>query len=133
MSYKATKVSNAPVSRAEKFQTFEDLEVYKAGREFRKAVYGVSRSLPDFDKYDLGRQIRRASVSLTNNMAEGHGCYHYSDQIRFLLHSRGSLQELVDDLNVCLDENYLSSDDIAKLKERACGVLTLINGYLRYL
>ena len=133
MSYKVTKESNAPVSRAEKFQTFEDLEVYKAAREFRKAMYAVSRRLPDFEKHDLGRQIRRASVSLTNNMAEAHGRYHYPDQIRFFLHSRGSLQELVDDLNVCLDENYLSSDDIAKLKERASGVLTLVNGYLRYL
>jgi len=133
MNYKVTKESNAPVSRAEKFQTFEDLEVYKAAREFRKAMYAVSRRLPDFEKYELGAQIRRASVSLTNNMAEGHGRYHYPDQIRFFLHSRGSLQELVDDLNVCLDENYLSSDDIAKLKERASGVFTLVNGYLRYL
>ena len=133
MNYKVTKESNAPVSRAEKFQTFEDLEVYKAAREFRKAMYAVSRRLPDFEKYELGAQIRRASVSLTNNMAEGHGRYHYPDQIRFFLHSRGSLQELVDDLNVCLDENYLSSDDIAKLKERASGVLALVNGYLRYL
>src|SRR5437868_14199580 len=88
MSYKVTKVSNAPVSRAEKFQTFEDLEVYKAAREFRKAMYAVSRHLPDFEKHDLGRQIRRAPVSLTNNMAEGHGRYHYPDQIRFFLHSR---------------------------------------------
>jgi four helix bundle protein len=46
------------------------LEVYKAAREFRKAMYAVSRRLPDFEKYDLGRQIRRASVSLTNNVAE---------------------------------------------------------------
>jgi four helix bundle protein len=115
------------------FQTFEDLEVYKAAREFRKAMYAVNRRLPDFEKYELGSQIRRASVSLTNNVAEGHGRFHYPDQIRFFLHSRGSLEELVDDLNVCLDENYLSSDEVAKLKEQACGVLILINGYLRYL
>jgi hypothetical protein len=43
------------------------------------------------------------------------------------------VEELVDDLNVCLDEKYLSSDEVAKLKEQACGVLILINGYLRYL
>ena len=72
-------------------------------------------------------------MSLTNNMAEGHGRYHYPDQIRFFLHSRGSLEELVDDLNVCLDENYLSSNDVTKLKEQAAEVLLLINGYLRYL
>jgi len=133
MSYKVTKASNASISRAERFQTFEDLEVYKAAREFRKAMYAVSRLLPDFEKYELGSQIRRASVSLTNNMAEGHGRFHYPDQIRFFLHSRGSLEELVDDLNVCLDENYLSSAEAAKLKQQAWDVLALINGYLRYL
>ena len=130
MSYKVTKTEEA--SR-EKFQTFEDLEVYKAAREFRKAMYAMTRRLPDFEKYDLASQIRRASVSLTNNMAEGHGRYHYPDQIRFFLHSRGSLEELVDDLNVCLDENYVSSDEVAKRKEEARSVLALINGYLRYL
>jgi four helix bundle protein len=96
-------------------------------------MYATTRRLPDFEKYDLASQIRRAAVSLTNNMAEGHGRYHYPDQIRFFLHSRGSLEELMDDLNICLDENYISSNDVAKLKEQALGVLNLINGYLRYL
>ena len=129
MSYNVTKAEASP----EKFQTFEDLEVYKAAREFRKAMYVVTRRLPDFEKYDLASQIRRASVSLTNNMAEGHGRYHYPDQIRFFLHSRGSLEELVDDLNVCLDVSYLSVDQGTQLKEQASAVLALINGYLRYL
>ena len=144
MSYKVTKGRIAklehPVAPQVRdndgkrgFQTFEDLEVYKAAREFRKAMYAVNRRLPDFEKYELGSQIRRASVSLTNNMAEGHGRFHYPDQIRFFLHSRGSLEELVDDLNICFDEKYLSSDEVAKLKEQARGVLILINGYLRYL
>jgi four helix bundle protein len=93
----------------------------------------VSRSLPDFEKYDLVSQIRRAAVSRTNNIAEGHGRFHYPDQIRFILHSRGSLEELVDDLNVCLDENYVSSGEVGILKEQAHGVLNLINGYLRFL
>ena len=128
MSYKVTKTDGRDA-----FQTFEDLEVYKAAREFRKAMYAVNRRLPNFEKFELGSQIRRASVSLTNNMAEGHGRFHYPDQIRFFLHSRGSLEELVDDLNVCLDENYLSGDEVTKLKEQARGVLLLLNGYLRYL
>src|SRR5437870_10163880 len=133
MSYNGTKTKSASSTFVEKFQTFGDLEVYKAAREFRKAIYAVSRRLPDFEKYELGRQIRRASASLTNNMAEGHGRFHYPDQIRFFLHSRASLEELVDDLNVCFDEEYLPADEIAKLKDQARGVLILINGYLRYL
>jgi hypothetical protein len=40
---------------------------------------------------------------------------------------------LADDLEVCLDENYVSSDEVAKRKEEARSVLALINGYLRYL
>src|SRR6266566_2002209 len=144
MSYKVTKDriakrENAATAQVHAddgkrgFQTFEDLEVYKVAREFRKAMYAVNRRLPDFEKYELGSQIRRASASLTNNMAEGHGRFHYPDQIRFFLHSRGSLEELVDDLNVCIDENCLSDDKVMKLKGQARGVLLLINGYLRYL
>jgi four helix bundle protein len=143
MGYKVTKGRLAKPAHPETqvseeggkrgFQTFEDLEVYKAAREFRKAMYAVNRRLPDFEKYELGSQIRRAAVSLTNNMAEGHGRFHYPDQIRFFLHSRGSLEELVDDLNVCVDENYLPSEEVKTLKEQARGVLILINGYLRYL
>src|SRR5437762_14046630 len=139
MSYKVTKESTSKreLGRSEKdksaFQTFEDLEVYQVAREFRKAIYAVTHSLPEFEKYDLASQIRRAAVSLTNNMADGHGRYHYPDQIRFFLHSRGSLEELVDDLNVCLDENYLSIDEGTKSKAQASAGLALTNGYLRYL
>ena len=129
MSYKVTKER----ASSDKFQTFEDLEVYKIARQFRKTMYAVNRRLPDFEKYELGSQIRRASVSLTNNMAEGHGRFHYPDQIRFFLHSRGSLEELIDDLNICLDERYLPGDEVTTLKEQARSVLILINGYLRYL
>ncbi len=133
MGYKVTKGNSPTPTTANTFQTFEDLEVYKAAREFRKAMYAVSQCLPDFEKYDLRRQIRRAAVSLTNNMAERHGRFHYPDQIRFFLHSRGSLEELVDDLNVCLDESYVSDEQVEKLKEQARGVLILINGYLCHL
>ena len=115
------------------FKTFEDLEVYQAAREFHKAMYGVTRKLPGWEKFELASQIRRAAVSVTNNLAEGHGRYHYLDRIRFSLISRGSLQELLDDLNVCEDERYLTADEIGKLKTEGWRVCQLLNGYLRYL
>ena len=115
------------------FRTFEDLDVYEKAREFRKRMYAAARKLPDFEKYELGRQIRRAAVSLTNNIAEGHGRYHYLDEIKFQLQSRGSLAELLDDLNVCQDEDYLPTAEIVELKERAKEVQRLINGYIRFL
>jgi four helix bundle protein len=119
--------------RQKSHSTFEDLEVYQVGRNFRKAMYGIAKRLPDFEKFALASQIRRAAVSLTNNIAEGHGRFHYLEQIKFMLQSRGSLQELIDDLNVCEDEQYLPTQEIVSLKENGWRVRQLIDGYIRYL
>src|SRR6266567_3543664 len=133
MSYTVKTGKQRADGQRNQFRTFEDLEVYQSAREFRKKMYGVTRRLPGFEKFELASQMRRAAVSLTNNMAEGHGPYHFADQVRFFLGSRGSLQELVDDLNVCADENYLEVEKIEALKGEAWRTLGLINGYLRYL
>src|SRR5713226_5822795 len=113
--------------------TFEDLEVYQVAREFRKSMYRIGKRLPDIEKFGLASQVRRAALSLTNNIAEGHGRYHYLDQIKFTLQSRGSLEELIDDLNVCEDEQYLPEREIASLKQEGWRVRQLIDGYIRYL
>ena len=113
--------------------TFEDLEVYQLAREFRKTMYRVAKRLPDIEKFGLASQTRRAAVSLTNNIAEGHGRFHYLDQIKFTLQSRGSLEELIDDLNVCEDEQYVPIEEIASLKQEGWRLRQLINGYIRYL
>lgn len=115
------------------YQTFEDLDAYKIAREFRKAMYGVARRLPESEKFGLVSQVRRAAVSLTNNIAEGHGRFHYLDQIKFMLQARGSLEELLDDLNVCQDESYMPPADISLLKEQAWRVHKVLNGYVRFL
>ncbi len=96
-------------------------------------MYRVAKELPDIEKFGLASQIRRAAVSLTNNIAEGHGRFHFLDQIKFTLQARGSLEELIDDLNVCEDEQYLPSDQIGSMKEQGWRVRQLIDGYIRYL
>ena len=78
------------------YQTFEDLEVYQVARGFRKAMYRVAKRLPSEEKFGLTSQIRRAAVSLTNNIAEGHGRFHFREQIKFMLHSHGSLEDLLE-------------------------------------
>ena len=70
-------------------------------------MYRVAKRLPKKEKFGLTSQIRRAAVSLTNNIAEGHGRFHFLEQIKFMFQSRGSLEESLDDLNVCEDEAYL--------------------------
>src|SRR5438477_12366042 len=118
---------------AKRYQTFEDLEVYQVAREFRKMMCRVARGLPEEEKFALASQIRRAAVSLTNNIAEGHGRFHFLDRIKFMLQARGSLEELLDDLNVCEDEQYLATGAIEELKQDAWRVHKLINGYIRFL
>jgi len=115
------------------YRSFEDLEVYKTGWEYRKAMYQVAKRLPDFEKFGPASQMRRAAVPLTNNLAEGHGRFHFLDQIKFTLISRGSLQELIDDLNICSDENYLPALEIERHKAAGWHLLKLTNGWLRYL
>jgi len=113
--------------------TFEDLEVYVVAREFRNAMYRVAKTLPEIEKSGLASQMRRAAVSLTNNIAEGHGRYHYLDQIKFTLQSRGSLEELIDDLNVCEDEKYMATENVGMLKQQGWRVRQLLDDYIRYL
>ena len=113
--------------------TFEDLTVYQVARDFRKAMYSIAKELPEIEKFGLVSQIRRAALSVTNNIAEGHGRFHYLEQIKFMLHSRGSLQELLDDLNTCEDEQYLSQDRIDVLKKHGWRLRQLIDGYVAYL
>jgi four helix bundle protein len=113
--------------------TFEDLTVYQAARAFRKAMYRVAKELPEIEKFGLVSQIRRAALPLTNNIAEGHGRFHYLEQIKFLFQARGSLQELIDDLNACEDEKYLTTDRIQALKQESWRIRQLIDGYIGYL
>src|SRR5437588_5056317 len=120
-------------NEAKHYQTFEDLEVYQVARGFRKTMCQVAKRLPEEEKFALTNQIRRVAVSLTNNIAEGHGRFHFLEQIKFMLQTRGSLEELLDDLNVCIDENYFPAEEIEKLKSDGWRVHRLINGYIRFL
>ncbi len=115
------------------YKTFEDLEVYKAAREFRKKIYQLIKDLPVEEKYNLSGQMRRAALSLTNNLAEGHGRYHFQENIQFCRISRGSLMELIEDLNVCIDEEYFPLDYLIGLKEEGYRINKMLNGYIAYL
>ena len=113
--------------------TFEKLEVYVMARDYRKKICRLTKKLPKEEQYNLISQMRRAAVSLTNNIAEGHGRYHYQENIQFLRHSRGSLEELLDALNICIDENYANKTYIEKLKQEGYLLLKKFNGYIKYL
>lgn len=112
---------------------FEALELYKAARTFRKRIYELAGTLPVEEKFALQKQMIRAAVSLTNNIAEGHGRYNWQDNTRFCRQARGSLYELVDDVNVCHDQKYADWELLGNLRSDAVELLKLLNGYIAYL
>lgn len=112
---------------------FERLKAYQAARKFRGRVYKLTELLPKEEKFNLASQMRRASLSLTNNIAEGHGRFTYKDRIHFCLQSRGSLLEIVDDINLCCDQEYAKLEHLDDLKENAMEVLRILTGYIRFL
>jgi four helix bundle protein len=115
------------------YRTFEELELYKKARLFRNCIYSLIKKLPDEEKYNLGSQMRRAATSLTNNIAEGHGRYHFQESIQFCRTARGSLAELIDDLNICSDQEYFSEGEMNELKLKAHEINKILNGYITYL
>ena len=63
-------------------RNFEDLELYKACRKFRQDISNVVRTFPKDEKHRLVDQLLRCSRSITANIAEGHGRYHFQENIQ---------------------------------------------------
>ncbi len=113
--------------------SFEDLELYKSARDFRKTIFGLIKTLPEEEKFNLASQMRRAATSITNNFAESHGRYHYQENIQYLRQARGSLEEILDDINICLDEGYQVQESLESLKKEGFELIHRMNGYILYL
>lgn len=80
------------------------------------------------------RRCGERAVSVTSNIAEGHGRYNWQDNTRFCRVARGSVLELIDQINVCIDESYFDAKHLEQLKqEDALTLLKLLNGYIKYL
>jgi four helix bundle protein len=62
-------------------RSFQDLDVWKLGRTLLKKLYQVAKALPADERYNLAAQIKAAAVSLTSNIAEGFGRYHYKENV----------------------------------------------------
>ncbi len=75
----------------------------------------------------------RCSRSVTNNIAEGYGRFHYQENIQFCRHSRGSLFELKDHLIIAKDENYIVDEEFISYNSKINAALALLNGYINYL
>ena len=113
--------------------TFETLKVWQKARELRNNISKLARTFPSDEKFRLTDQMIRASRSVTANIAEGHGRYHYQENIQFCRQARGSLYELIDHLYVALDEKYIDNTDFINYKSDIDEVIKILNGYIKYL
>lgn len=118
-------------SMAAVIKDFKDLDVWQVARELRTEMYQLARSLPDFEKFVLATQIRRAATSVTANIAEGFGRFSYQENVQFCRQARGSVFELRDHLTTCVDQNYIDEREGGKLDALAQRVAQLLNGYIR--
>ncbi len=113
--------------------SFEDLNCWKMGRELRNDVKDLIKKFPDIEKYELISQMRRASRSVTHNISEGYGRFHYKENIQFCRTSRGSLYELLDQFITANDEEYISEEVYQKFRKQIYDCLAVLNGYINYL
>ena len=113
--------------------SFEDLECWKACRESRLFIMGIIKNFPKFEQYALTDGMRRASRSITENIAEGFGRFHFQENIQFCRISRGSLFELMDQLITALDENYINKEEYKKGRNMLEKSKNILSGYIKYL
>lgn len=114
-------------------KTFEDLNCWIKGRELRLKVSNLIKTFPEHEKFELTSQMRRASRSVTHNIAEGYGRFHYKENAQFCRISRGSLYELLDQILVAEDEGYIDKEEYLNLKEIIVDCIKILNGYINYL
>ena len=113
--------------------SFEDLEVWKLCRKLKNVVTQLARELLGDERFRLTDQIIRSARSVTNNIAEGYGRYHYKENIQFCRQSRGSLYELIDHLICCFDEGFIDAETLDRYREECMQCIRMLNGYLRFL
>ncbi len=113
--------------------SIEELDVWQQTRELRKEISILAKKLPEAEKYNLTNQIIRSSRSVTANIAEGFGRYHFQENIQFCRQARGSLVETLDHLYCCLDENYIDAEKFEKIKFKIETCLKKLNAYIKYL
>jgi len=114
-------------------QNYKELDVWQKAVALAPALYELTASFPDTERYGLHVQIRRAATSVPANIAEGWGKGSTKEYIQFLLIARGSLMEVETHLIIARNLRYLDEErfspvlkrieDIAKMQNRLIGSL----------
>jgi four helix bundle protein len=112
---------------------FRNLIAWQKGVDLAVRTYRVCESLPPYERFGLAQQMRRASVSVPSNVAEGCGRGTLPDYRRFLLQARGSVYELETQIEIAKRIGFINETDALGLTSDATDVARLINGIIREL
>ena len=115
------------------FKSFEEIDAWKKARELTRRVYDITAKGAFARDYALRDQLRRASVSVMSNVAEGHGRGGRKEFLQFLSMAQGSTNEVCSHLYVALDQGYIDDSEFRLLTELAQEIARLIGGLVRYL
>jgi len=114
-------------------KSFEDLNVWQDAREFTNKIYMLTKKFPKEELYGLTSQIRRATVSIMSNIAEGFDRRSDKELTNFLSIARASSSEVQNDLYIALDLNYISQVEFNQSYQKVKKIAKQINGLMTYL
>jgi len=86
----------------------EDLNIYQMSEELSDKVWNICVRWEYFAKDTIGKQLVRAADSISANLAEGHGRYHFKDRLNFCYYARGSLEETKSWLSKAIHRNLIT-------------------------
>ncbi len=109
----------------------KDLLVWQKGMTFVVDVYQVTQAFPRFEIYGLTNQLRRASVSIPSNIAEGYARRTDAFLKHFLDIALGSAAEVDTQLQIALRVGYLSAEDHARLEKELSEIIKMLHGLHR--
>ena len=107
---------------------FENMKAWQEARKLVVEVYQLLDDFPNFEKYALCDQIRRAIVSVPSNLAEGSGRISIKEQLHFYEISYGSLMETYNQLLIAADLDYIDEDSLETLRPKIDVVARMLNG-----
>lgn len=114
-------------------KTFEDLDYWKKARRLRIKISELVKTFLNDEKFGLTSQIVRAVRSVTHNIAEGYGRFHFRENAQFCRTSRGSLYEVLDQVIVANEEGYISENMLNEIRKDIFENIKILNGYINYL
>ena len=112
---------------------FEDIEAWQLAREMTKAIYAISNDGPFARDFGLRDQIRRASVSIMSNIAEGFERGGDKEFFQFVSIAKGSSGEVRAQLYVALDAGYIDQQTFSRLSDMATQINRMLAGLMKYL